>query len=467
MAVTRQAKPLPELLLEQGLVTQEQLSSAQAEAAKSGRPLKQVIVQKGLMTEQDLAVLVAVQSGVTSIDLGNYLIKPEVVQLVPEALARKHTLMPVFKIGESLTVAMDDPLNFFAIDELRLKAKCDIKTVVAGTTSIRQAIEQYYGAAGTIAEVAQAIQEAALPKRDEEAAEEAPIIRLVNLLIMQAVKERASDIHVEPGDGTLRTRFRVDGVLREVNGPPAHLHSAVSSRIKVLAQLDIAEKRKPQDGRFQLKMEGKGIDLRVSTVPTQFGEKVVLRLLDSANAALSLEQLGFDEAMRRQVERLIRTPYGILLVTGPTGSGKTTTLYAALSLINVPDRNIMTIEDPVEYRLPGVNQVQVNPKAELTFASALRSFLRQDPDIIMVGEIRDRETAEIAIQAALTGHLVLSTLHTNDAPGALTRLIDMEVEPFLIASSVVGVVAQRLVRVICPSAKNRTARRPTWSASSN
>ena len=453
MAVARQAKPLPELLLEQGVMTQEQLLGAQAEAAKSGRSLKQILVQQGLMTEQDLAALIAAQSGVTSIDLGNYLIKPEVVQLVPEALARKHTLMPVFKIGDSLTVAMDDPMNFFAIDELRLKAKCDIKTVVAGPTSIRGAIEQYYGAAGTIAEVAQAIQEAALPKKDEEAAEEAPIIRLVNLLIMQAVKERASDIHIEPGDGTLRTRFRVDGVLREVNGPPAHLHSAVSSRIKVLAQLDIAEKRKPQDGRFQLKMEGKGIDLRVSAVPTQFGEKVVLRLLDSANAALSLEQLGLDEAMRRQFERLLRTPHGVLLVTGPTGSGKTTTLYAALSLINAVDRNIITIEDPVEYRLPGVNQVQVNPKAELTFASALRSFLRQDPDVIMVGEIRDRETAEIAVQAALTGHLVFSTLHTNDAPGALTRLIDMEVEPFLIASSVAGVLAQRLVRVICPKCK--------------
>ena len=453
MPTARQAKPLPELLLEQGVINQAQLRSAQAEAAKSGRPLKQVIVQQGLMNEEDLAELVAGQSGVMRIDLRNHLIKPEVVQLVPEALARKYTLMPVFKIGETLTVAMEDPLNFFAIDELRLKAKCEIKTVVDGESSIRQAIDQYYGAAGTIAEVAQAIQEAALPKKEEEAAEEAPVIRLVNLLIMQAVKERASDIHIEPGDGVLRTRFRIDGVLREVNGPPIHLHSPVTSRIKVLAKLDIAEKRKPQDGRFRLKLEGGEIDLRVSTIPTQFGEKVVMRLLDSANAVLSLEQLGLDSGLRTHVERLIRSPHGILLVTGPTGSGKTTTLYAALHLINSAERNIITIEDPVEYRLPGVNQVQVNPKADVTFASALRSFLRQDPDVIMVGEVRDRETAEIAVQAALTGHLVFSTLHTNDAPSSLTRLMDMGIEPFLITSSVIGVVAQRLVRVICPKCK--------------
>ena len=459
MAVVKHAKPLHELLLEQGTLTRDQLQSAQAEAAKTGYPLKRVLVQKGLIAEQDLTALIASQSGVTHIDLSNHLIKPEVIQLVPEALARKHTIIPVFKIGDSLTVAMDDPLNFFAIDELRLKTKCEIKAVVASETGIRQAIEQYYGAAGTIAEVAQAIQEAALPKQDEELAAEAPVIRLANLLIMQAVKERASDIHIEPGDGVLRTRLRIDGVLREIHGPPAHLHSAVVSRIKVLAKLDIAEKRKPQDGRFRLKMEEGEIDLRVSTVPTQFGEKVVMRLLDSANAILSLESLGLNDSMGRHVEQLIRAPHGILLVTGPTGSGKTTTLYAALNVINAVERNIMTIEDPVEYRLPGVNQVQVNPKADVTFASALRSFLRQDPDVIMVGEVRDRETAEIAIQASLTGHLVFSTLHTNDAPSSLTRLIEMGIEPFLVASSVSGVLAQRLVRVIC--AKCKEPYRPT------
>lgn len=450
---TRQVKALHELLLEQGTLTPEQLQDVQAQAARSGQPLKRVLVQQGLMSEQDLAALVAVQSGVTSINLSNYLIKSEVVQLVPEALARKHVVIPVFKIGDSLTVAMEDPLNFFAVDELRLKTQCAIKTVVDSASSIRQAIDQHYGASGTIAEVAQAIEEAALPKKDEEVAEEAPIIRLVNLLIVQAVKERASDIHIEPGEEDLRTRFRIDGVLREVKGPPAHLHSAVLSRIKVLANLDIAEKRKPQHGRFQLKMEGKEIDLRVSTIPTQFGEKAVMRLLDRSSVALSLEQLGFSDPMGIQVKQLISSPHGIVLVTGPTGSGKTTTLYAGLSLINDVALNIVTIEDPVEYRLPGINQVQVNLKAEVSFASALRSFLRQDPDVVMVGEIRDRDTAEIAVQAALTGHLVFSTLHTNDAPSALTRLIDIGIEPFLIASSVVGIVAQRLVRVICPNCK--------------
>jgi type II secretion system protein E len=275
----------------------------------------------------------------------------------------------------------------------------------------------------------------------------------VNLLIMQAVKERASDIHLEPGDEALRTRLRIDGVLQEVHGPTMALHPAIVSRVKVLAKLDIAEKRKPQDGRFQVKMDGREIDLRVSTVPTQYGEKIVMRLLDTSSILLTFEQLGLEEATRAQLERLIRSPHGIVLVTGPTGSGKTTTLYAALSVLNDVSRNIMTIEDPIEYHLAGINQVAVNPKADLTFASALRSFLRQDPNIIMVGEIRDRETAEIAIQAALTGHLVLSTLHTNDAPSSLTRLIDMGIEPFLIASSVVGVLAQRLVRVICPKCK--------------
>jgi len=453
MAVVRHLKALPELLLEQGVLTASQLQQAEAHAAKSGQPLKRIIVQQGLVTERELTTLIATQSGVTSIDLSSYLIKPEVVQLVPEPLARKHAMIPVFKIGDTLTVATDDPLNVFAIDELHLKTKCDIKTVVASEESIRQAIDQYYGASGTIAEVAQAIEQAALPRKDEDAAEEAPIIRLVNLLIMQAVKERASDIHLEPGDGVLRTRVRIDGVLREINGPPAHLHSAMVSRIKVLAKLDIAEKRKPQDGRFRLHMEGKNIDLRVSTIPTQFGEKVAMRLLDSASALLSLEQLGLDESLRAQVEEWIRAPHGMLLVTGPTGSGKTTTLYAALHLINTAQRNITTIEDPVEYQLPGINQVQVNAKADVTFASALRSFLRQDPDVLMVGEIRDRETVEVAIQAALTGHLVLSTLHTNDAPSSLARLVDMGTEPFLITSSLIGVLAQRLVRLICPKCR--------------
>ena len=453
MPAVRQTKPLSELLLEQGILKPEQLHAVQAQAAKLGLSLARVLTQQGLITEQELTQLLAEQSGMTAIDLANYLIKPEVIQLVPESLARKHTLIPVFKIGEQLTVAVADPLNFFVLDEVRLKTKHEVKAVLASETAIHHAIAQYYGASGTIEEVAHAIHAAQLPPKEEDAAQEAPIIRLVDLLITQAMKEGASDIHLEPGEDTLRTRFRIDGVLHEVNGPPKHLHSAVVSRIKVLANLDIAEKRKPQDGRFRLKMEQKELDLRVSTIPTQFGEKVALRLLDSATLLLGLEQLGLSSEVLVQFQRLIRAPYGIILVTGPTGSGKTTTLYAALSAINSVERNIVTIEDPIEYQLPGINQVQVNPKADVTFASALRAFLRQDPNVIMVGEIRDRETAEIAIHAALTGHLVLSTLHTNDAAAALTRLIDMGIEPFLIASATIGIVAQRLVRVICPKCK--------------
>ncbi len=448
-----QVKSLPDLILKHGRVSHERLQQAQAEASRTGQPLKRVLVKQGVIAEQDLTAIVAAQAGVTTIDLSDYLINPDVIKLVPESLARKHVLIPVFKTGDSLTVAMEDPLNVFAIDELRLKTKLNVKAAGASESSIRQAIEEHYGGAGTVAEAAEVVRDTRLPKKDEAAAGEAPVIRLVNLLIMQAVTEKASDIHIEPLEDALRTRFRVDGVLEEVNGPPASLHSPVVSRIKVLSKLDIAEKRKPQDGRFQLKMEGKEIDLRVSTIPTEFGEKVVMRLLDSANMSLSFKKLGLDEEMSANVEKLIRLPHGFLLVTGPTGSGKTTTLYAGLSLINDITRNVITIEDPVEYRLRGINQVQVNPRAEVSFASALRSFLRQDPDVIMVGEVRDRETAEIAIQAALTGHMVFSTLHTNDAPGALTRLIEMGIEPFLIASSVAGVLAQRLVRVICTSCK--------------
>ena len=458
MPLARQAKSLPELLLEGGLVSSEGLQAAVAQAASRSLPLKQVLLQQGLVTEQDLMTLLAGHHGMATIDLTNYSIKPEAIQLVPESLARKQTLIPVFRIDDVLTLAVADPLDFFALDEVRLKTNCEVKTLLAGETAIRKAIDRYYGAAGTIQEVAQTLKAAQVPPKDQEAAQEAPVIRLVRLLLTQAMKEGASDIHLEPGEDTCRTRFRIDGVLHEVTGPSRHLHSSVVSRIKVLASLDIAEKRKPQDGRFRQKLEQQEVDVRVSTIPTQFGEKVVLRLLDSTMVILGLEQLGFAPEVLAQFQRLIHAPNGILLVTGPTGSGKTTTLYAALSAINTMEKNILTIEDPIEYQLAGVNQVQVNPKAELIFASALRAFLRQDPDVVMVGEIRDRETAEIAIQAALTGHLVLSTLHTNDAAGALTRLVDMGVEPFLIASAVLGIVAQRLVRVICPTCK--TAYRP-------
>ena len=453
MSTTRQVKSLPELLREQGLISPQQLQAAQSQAARSGLSLRQTVVQQGLIGESELTNLLAEQFGMTTVDLSNYMIKPEAIQAVPESLARKHAIIPLFRIGPTLTVAVADPLNFFALDEVRLKARCDVKAVLACDSAIRKAIDQYYGSAGTVEKVAKVLEAARTPTLEADSAQDGPVIKLVDLLVTQAMKEAASDIHLEPGDGALRTRLRVDGLLHEVAGPPTQLHAAVVTRIKVLANLDVAEKRKPQDGRFRLRLEGKDIDLRVSTVPTQFGEKVVMRLLDRSAAVVSLDQLGCPPQTLERLSALIRRPHGILLVTGPTGSGKTTTLYAILSVLNSIEKNILTVEDPIEYQLAGINQVQVNPKADITFASALRAFLRQDPDIIMVGEIRDRETADVSIQAALTGHLVLATLHTNDAPGALARLMDMGIEPFLIGSSVVGILAQRLVRVVCPRCK--------------
>ncbi len=487
MTTTRRFKPLHELLLEQGVVTQEQLDGAQMHAEQSGQPLRRVIVQEGLMTEEALTELMAAQAGLPTVDLATHLIKPDVIQLIPEPLARRHTLIPVFKIAETLTVAIADPLNFLALDEVRLKIGSDLKLVVASESSIRRALDQYYGSLETAQEVSRAIKAAEQPKDKSEGkpkkepregkrlgkkseepgpnngelgfledtvdASEGPVIRLVNLLVMQAVKERASDIHIEPGDGVLRTRFRIDGILHQMHGPSKALHAAVVSRIKVLAEMDIAERRKAQDGRFRLSLDGEEVDVRVSAIPTPFGEKVVMRLLHQSGEIMDLGQLGLAPEDLKIFQQLIRSPHGIILVTGPTGSGKTTTLYAALQMCNDSQKNIVTIEDPIEAHLSGINQVQVNPKADMTFANALRAFLRQDPNIIMVGEVRDRETAQIAIQAALTGHLVFSTLHTNDATSSLSRLAEMATDRFLITSSVIGILAQRLVRIICPRCK--------------
>jgi type IV pilus assembly protein PilB len=454
MKTINQSKSLTELLLTSGNISPEKLRDAQEKAISTGVSLKKVISQMGLIGEKELVAILADKFNMTIVELSNHTIKPEVIGLVPEPLARKHCLIPVFKIANSLTVAISDPMNLFSLEEIRLKTKCDVKAVLATELDITEAIEKCYGNTHVAKEVAQAIKQAQVDGTEEmDESSESPLIRLVDLLISQAMKEGASDIHIEPAEDRFRTRFRIDGMLHEVNGPPRHLHSAVVSRIKVMANLDIAEKRKPQDGRFRIKVDDKQLDLRVSVLPTQFGEKIVLRLLDSSTLILGLEQLGFSPEALDYFKQLIYSPYGILLVTGPTGSGKTTTLYAALHAINSVSKNIITIEDPVEYQLSGINQVQVNPRAEVTFSSALRAFLRQDPDVIMVGEIRDKETAEIAIQAALTGHLVFSTLHTNDSAGSLARLTDMGVEPFLISSSVIGIVAQRLVRVICPKCK--------------
>ena len=462
--VRKEKKTLAEWLQEQGVISPKVLEDARAKERETGKSLRKILVESGALSEEDMVNFIAQQMGITRIELSNYLIDTKVIDCIPEALARKYQLVPVLKIGKNVTCAMVDPLNIFALDEIRMKTSFTVEPAVATETEVRKALDEYYGVKGTMGEVIQGLDEKKLGikegeevelKRLEGIVEEPPVVRLVNMMVMEAARENASDIHIEPEEDSLSIRFRVDGVLHEKESPPKHFQSAIISRIKVLANLDIAERRKPQDGRFHIKMDNKQIDIRVSCVPIIHGENVVMRLLDSGSVILGLDQLGFSGEMMEKYKKLLQYPHGIILVTGPTGSGKTTTLYTSLNILNTPDKNIITVEDPVEYRLPGVRQIQVNPQAELTFASGLRAILRQDPDIIMVGEIRDLETAEIAIQAALTGHLVFATLHTNDAPGAITRLLDMGLESYLISSSVVGVIAQRLVRVFCKECKGK------------
>jgi len=449
-----------DLLLKKGIIGEDQVNKAQDEIKKTGMPIEKALEKLGFISEVDISQVVAESLGVPFMDLSDYLIDAEVIKLVPEATAKKYKAVPLFKIGDSLTVAMEDPQDISAIDEIRKKAKMGaIEPVLSTAGMIQIVIDRYYGAIGSAQELVKGLTKEKLEAKGSkslaEVATEAPVIKLVNLIIVQAVKDKASDIHIEPGEENLLIRYRIDGVLHEVQKIPKHLQSAIASRVKVMAMMDIAETRIPQDGRIQLKIENKSLDLRVSSFPTVSGENIVMRLLDKTSVLLGLAELGFSDIDLKGFDALIRRPNGIILVTGPTGSGKTSTLYAALSSINSMEKNIITIEDPVEYEIPLIRQTQVNPKAGLTFANGLRSILRQDPDIVMVGEIRDKETAEIAIQASLTGHLVFSTLHTNDASGALTRLIDMGIEPFLISSSVIGILAQRLVRVICPKCKEK------------
>ena len=455
-------RPDINLLIQKGIISQEQVDKAKEESAKTGLPIEKSLERLGFISEVDIAKIAADSIGVPFINLTDYLIDAEAIKLVPEALAKKFKAVPIFKIGDSLTVAMADPRDIAAIDEIRLKSKVGIiEPVISTVDMIQKVIDQYYGAIGSAEELVRGLTKEKMEERLKgtkglaEIAEDAPIVKLVSLIIMQAVKDKASDVHIEPAEDKVLVRYRIDGILHEVQQIPKHLQSALASRVKVMARMDIAETRNPQDGRIQLKMENKDLDLRVSSFPTINGENLVLRILDKSSVLMGLAELGFAGKDLKNFDKLIRRPNGIILVTGPTGSGKTTTLYAALSTINSIEKNIITIEDPVEYEIPLIRQTQVNPKAGLTFANGLRSILRQDPDIIMVGEIRDKETAEIAIQASLTGHLVFSTLHTNDAPGALTRLIDMGIEPFLIASSITGILAQRLVRVICPKCKEK------------
>ena len=458
-------KSLGEWLLGKGIITEKALKEAKEEERSSGEPMRKVLVRTGLINEEDMVNFVAQQLDIQRIDLSNYLIDPKVIELVPEALARKHQLVPVLKIGRSLTCAMVDPMNIFALDEVRTKTGLTVEPAVATEKEIKKVLDESYTVTGGMDDVIASMDKQGAGAADEGAefdveklkglVEDPPVIRLVNMMIMQAVQEGASDIHIEPEESKILIRFRIDGILRQEKAPPKHFQSAIISRIKVLASLDIAERRRPQDGRFQLKVDNRAVDIRVSCVPTSYGENIVMRLLDSRSVLFGLEQLGFSKEILAIFEKLLKRPNGIILVTGPTGSGKTSTLYASLNSINSPDKNIITIEDPVEYRIEGIRQIQVNPQVELTFSNGLRSILRQDPDIIMVGEIRDVDTAEIAIQAALTGHLVFATLHTNDAAGAVTRLMDMGIEPFLIASSVAGVVAQRLVRTLCKLCKGK------------
>ncbi|MDD5611281.1 MAG: ATPase, T2SS/T4P/T4SS family, partial [Candidatus Omnitrophica bacterium] len=438
-----------DLLLKHGLVTQAQVDKALEEAKVTGLTAERMLRDLGFISEEEIANIKAAALGVPFIDLTDYFIDEEIIKLIPESVAKKYKSVPLFKIGNNLTVAMVNPQDVHAIDKIRDVTKADaIEPVLATEKNIINIIDSYFGVTGTVEDILRHIEK-------EKASGETTIIKLVNVIIMQAMKDRASDIHIEPEEDKVRVRYRIDGVLREINSMPKTLQSAVISRIKVLSDMDIAESRKPQDGRIRVKMETKDLDIRVSSFPTNHGENIVMRLLDKSSVLLGLKDLGFGDNDLKEFEKLIHRPNGIILVTGPTGSGKTTTLYAALSTINSVERNIITLEDPVEYELPMIRQTPVNPKAGITFATGLRSILRQDPDVIMVGEIRDRETADIAIQAALTGHLVLSTLHTNDAPSALTRLIDMGIEPFLISSSVIGILAQRLVRTICDKCKER------------
>lgn len=450
MAGTKR-KLLGEKLVEKGLLTPGQLAEALGVQVMTGEPLGRVLVNLGFITGADLGKVLG--SWDTTPAEG---ISEEVLKYIPEQFIRRHKLFPVKREGSRLFVTMADPLDIVAIDDLRLLTGLDIEPLAAGEKQINALIERYFG----LPEVDRAMRDLGIVREEEEpyeaedAADEAPVIRLVNSLIIKAIDEEASDVHIEPCKEGVLVRYRVDGLLREIMKLPRKMHHALVSCLKVMANMDIAQRRLPQDGRIQLKLQGRDLDLRVSTMPTIFGEKVVIRVLykDSIKR-YTMEGLGFSRYNLERFNALLQGSCGMVLVTGPTGSGKTTTLYAALDKLNSPEKNIITVEDPVEYLLAGVNQTQINVKAGITFATYLRSILRQDPDIIMIGEIRDRETAEISVRAAATGHLVLSTLHTNDAPGALNRLVDMGIEPFMAASSVIGVVSQRLVRRICTNCR--------------
>ena len=457
-----------DLLVKENLLSREQLAKAKAEAQRRGERLGAQISKLGYLQESDLNDFVAKQYGVPTIDLAEFEVDPAVIKLIPEDVATKHQVLPVNRAGSTLIIATADPSNIFAIDDIKFLTGYNVEVVVAAQDALKEAIDRYYDQTSSLEDVIgdfddtdfEVIADADDVDISELAreSEDAPVVKLVNLILTDAIKKLASDIHIEPYEKEFRVRYRIDGVLYEVMKPPLKLRNAITSRVKIMSELDIAERRLPQDGRIKLKMgRGKEMDYRVSVLPTLFGEKVVLRLLDKSTLQLDMTKLGFQSEQLAVFKNCIHQPYGMVLVTGPTGSGKTTTLYSALTELNKTSENLSTAEDPVEFNLPGINQVQMHEDIGLNFAASLRSFLRQDPDIIMVGEIRDFETAEIAVKAALTGHMVLSTLHTNDAPSSVNRLLNMGIEPFLVASSVNCIVAQRLARRVCEECREPDA----------
>jgi len=456
---------LTNVLLKEGFIVEEDLKKAEQYQRDNGGVLSYILVKLGLITEEQIVVGLAEQLGIPHMKLTNYRLDPEVMKLLPERIIRKDKVILLSQSGNTLTVATADPLNVLMIDDLKAITGCNIQTIVATPSEIEQVMEDYYSTRATmnldklIAQSEKETEAGLEVVRDEKSmdldrlireAEEAPIIKIANLILSRAIKERASDIHIEPFEKKVTVRYRIDGILYPIITIPKRVQNAVVSRIKILSELDIAEHRLPQDGRFRVRVYNRDIDFRVSTIPTRFGEKVVMRLLDKAQLmGLTIDKLGLEENVLEKYQRAVRQPYGMIVLTGPTSCGKSTSLYAAIRAINSPDKNILTIEDPVEYEAEGVNQVQVHEEIGLTFPRALRAFLRQDPDIIMLGEMRDTETADIGIKAALTGHLLFTTLHTNDAPGAIARLINMGVEPFLISGALTFVGAQRLMRRVC------------------
>jgi len=467
-----------ELLVKENFITADQLDLALKQQRQNGGRIGSILINLGYVEDDDITSLLSRKYGVPSINLAFFEIDPAVIKLIPVELAQKYLVVPLSRVGSTLTVASADPTNVFAMDDIKFLTGFNVEPVVASETSITEALEKYYGTPHSIElkkvyeQIAQVDKENSLdldldanPEDEagvgldqlQHSSEDAPIIRLVNLILSESLKKGASDIHVEPYEKDFRVRFRIDGILYNMMNPPLRLRDAILSRIKIMAKLDISERRLPQDGRIKIRTTFNGkkkeLDYRVSTLPTLFGEKIVLRILDRDVLPLDMSLLGFEEISLKKVEEAILKPYGMVLVTGPTGSGKTSTLYAALNRLNTPETNIMTAEDPVEYNFRGINQVQIKEQIGLTFASALRSFLRQDPNIILVGEIRDFETTEIAIKAALTGHLVLSSVHTNDAPSTISRLLNMGIEPFLVATSVHLICAQRLIRKVCSDCK--------------